>query len=428
MSTFRSRPEQPAILLAIDVAKDRSQMLVEYPNGTRKGVCAAHRRGEVDQLMRSLKRHGLPIRAAFEATGDYHRPLAALLAEHGVQLNLVSSIATNRTREALYNTWDKNDPKDAQVILHLLKTGSTQIYHDPYLNGYNDLQELSKTYYQASQRKTRIYHTIVTHYLPLYFPEAEAYISSSRSEWFIKVLLIAPCPAAVLKYSKQAFIKAADAVQIRKYDRRRWLADLYAAAKTSVGTPVSDDSDSVAMFRLVLEEYLHACRVREAIELRIVDRMSGHPDFTRLQTIPGIGPVIALTILAEAGDLRRFAHHRQFLKYCGFDLATEQSGKARGQTRLSKRGNARLRCAFWMAGVIAIHKRENTFRAKYESYVGDNPKNPDLKRKAYTAVAAKVARVAHAMIKTGADYRRFAAAIPSGRTPSQRAVEALATS
>jgi transposase len=32
------------------------------------------------------------------------------------------------------------------------------------------------------------------------------------------------------------------------------------------------------------------------------------------------GAIMALTILAEAGDLRRFGHHRQFLSYCGLDL------------------------------------------------------------------------------------------------------------
>ena len=59
--------------------------------------------------------------------------------------------------------------------------------------------------------------------------------------------------------------------------------------------------------------------------------------------------MIALTTLAEAGDVRRFAHHRQFLKYCGFDLAKQQSGNQRGKEQLSKRGNARLRLAFWLA-------------------------------------------------------------------------------
>jgi transposase len=64
-------------------------------------------------------------------------------------------------------------------------------------------------------------------------------------------------------------------------------------------------------------------------------------------TVPGIGPANALTILAEAGDLRRFRHRRQFLSFCGLNLSTLQSGKSRGQSHLSKYGNARLRTALW---------------------------------------------------------------------------------
>jgi hypothetical protein len=41
--------------------------------------------------------------------------------------------------------------------------------------------------------------------------------------------------------------------------------------------------------------------------------------------------------------LRCFQHHRQFLKFCGLDLSTQQSGQFRGLTRLSKYGNAQLR-------------------------------------------------------------------------------------
>ncbi len=112
-------------------------------------------------------------------------------------------------------------------------------------------------------------------------------------------------------------------------------------------------------------------------------------------------------ILAEAGDLRRFGHHRQFLKYCGFDLAKIQSGTQRGREQLSKRGNARLRLAFWMAGMAAVRMKENSFRSKYERYVHTDPDDADLKRKALTAVAAKMARVAYGMIKKNQPCRQF---------------------
>lgn len=99
----------------------------------------------------------------------------------GFELRLISSLAMARTRDALYNSWDKNDPKDAQVLLHLLKGGVTQRYHDPLVHAANDLQELAQAHFQISLRKTRVQHSMLTHYLPLYFPEAERYYTQSRA-------------------------------------------------------------------------------------------------------------------------------------------------------------------------------------------------------------------------------------------------------
>jgi transposase len=101
---------------------------------------------------------------------------------------------------------------------------------------------------------------------------------------------------------------------------------------------------------------------RDEIEKHAHAPLADSRDYQLLRMIPGIGPVNALTILAEAGDLRRFRHHRQFLKYCGLDLATQQSGTFRGRTKLSKYGNARLRRTFWMAAQVAARQRDNSFR------------------------------------------------------------------
>lgn len=90
------------------------------------------------------------------------------------------------------------------------------------------------------------------------------------------------------------------------------------------------------MFRLVLREGRSPIRQLNEIEARAVELLSELEDYQLLTSVPGIGPINALTVLAEAGGLRRFRHHRQFLKFCGMDLATSQSGMVRGQTKLSK--------------------------------------------------------------------------------------------
>ena len=57
-----------------------------------------------------------------------------------------------------------------------------------------------------------------------------------------------------------------------------------------------------------------------------------------------------------------------------------------------------LRDHLGMAGLVAVHQRENAFRDKYERYLSATPFDADRKRKALTAVAAKMARVAYAVV------------------------------
>ena len=408
-----------AALVAIDIAKHRHEVLIERPDqARRRRMTILNTREDHDRLVEVLSSFGCPVVTGFEATGNYHRALVWRLIEAGIELRLISSVALARTREAMHNSWDKNDPKDAQVILHMLRIGLTQHYHDPLAEGLNDIQELSKTHEVVSKAKTGILHRIQTHYLPLYFPEIDRFRQGSRSEWFFAFLDRFPTPASIMAFDKEAFIEAAWDVVGRKVSKARLLADIYETARMSVGLPISLESPAIAMFRMVIAEARSLIRQRDEIERMAHALLQDHPDYRRLRQIPGIGPINALTILAEAGDLRRFGHHRQFLKFCGLDLATHQSGQFRGQTRLSKFGNARLRRALWMASQVAIRQRENSFRDKFERYIARDRHNADLRRKALVAVTAKMARVVHAVIKSGTDYRPFfEGAVPGGRTP-----------
>jgi len=292
-----------------------------------------------------------------------------------------------------------------------------QFFHDPLVAGTADIQELSKTHEIVSRSKTELWHRILTHYLPLYFPEAERFHRSSRTDWFLAFLEKYPSPHMIKAMDREAFVADAWQVVGRKVSKERMLSDIYDTAVESVGLPVHPDSDAVRMFRLVLAEGRSLIRQRDEIEARAVELLSDLPDYQLLTTIPGIGPINAMTILAEAGDLRRFRHHRQFLKFCGMDLATTQSGMFRGQSRISKYGNARLRRTLWMAGQTAVLKRTNSFRDKFERYISKDRHNAHLRRKAYTAIAAKMARTVHAVVNHGAPYRPFFEGVsPGGRT------------
>jgi len=360
MTRRKSTPPEVA-LVAIDVAKHRNEVLIEaVRGGRRRRMTILNTRADHDKLTNSLQAIQKPVVVGLEPTGNYHRILAHRLSDGGFGVRLISSMALARTQEALHNGWAKNDPKDAQVILHMLQIGATMVYQDPLVAGINDLQELSKTHEVVSKAKTEIWHRLLTHYLPLYFPEIERFVGNSRSDWFLAFLERFPTPASVTAMAKEDFAEAAWDVVGRKVSKARLLGDIYETACSSAALPVLLDSPAIAMFRLVLAEARSLIQQRNVIEAHAHELLRERPDYLRLRQVPGIGPIHALTILAEAGDLRRFRHHRQFLKFCGLDLATHQSGQFRGQTRLSKYGNARLRRTFWLAAHVAIRQRDNS--------------------------------------------------------------------
>ena len=413
--------------IAIDIAKDFNVVMLETVDGQTRRFRMANSGKDHDRLIEVL--HGLPqpCHIGFEATGNYHRPLAFRLLTEGFDVSLISSLASSRYREAIFNSWDKNDPKDAGILLELLKRGIVQIYTDPIKSGFHDIQELSKTYYHITLSRTRLQHSILTHYLPLYFPEMGKFWNSTRSEWRINFLLHFPTPTSVTQYTEEEFCSLASPIIGRKVNKQAKLQELYATAQHSIGLPVAPESLACQTFKLQLQRYQELTSQRKRLEQQAESILSENKDYRILKSIPGIGPIIALTILAEGGDLRRFGHHRQFLKYCGLDLAKNQSGNFRGQEKLSKRGNARLRLALFLATISAVRQTENCFRDKFHRYTKAAPNDADCKRKARTAVMAKMARVIHALVKSSTPYQGYFEVSPSGSIPLSRAVGANRT-
>jgi transposase len=67
----------------------------------------------------------------------------------------------------------------------------------------------------------------------------------------------------------------------------------------------------------------------------------------------GIGPVTAVTILAELGDRRRFSSSRLAVRYSGLDIAVHASDQRRAAGHLSRQGPPALRWARFEAAQTA---------------------------------------------------------------------------
>ena len=75
--TFPQYVTKNSVLVAIDVSKLRNDVLIEFPGKSRRRrLTVLNSRVEHDRFIEHLRGLGQPVTAGFEATGNYHRPIA----------------------------------------------------------------------------------------------------------------------------------------------------------------------------------------------------------------------------------------------------------------------------------------------------------------------------------------------------------------
>jgi hypothetical protein len=87
-------------------------------------------------------------------------------------------------------------------------------------------------------RKTRLQHSLMNHYLPLYFPEAERSLCTTRAGWFARLLIAFPTPAAITRLPEAEFVSTAGELLRTKHSRETVLHSFHAKASESIGIPV----------------------------------------------------------------------------------------------------------------------------------------------------------------------------------------------
>jgi transposase len=99
-----------------------------------------------------------------------------------------------------------------------------------------------------------------------------------------------------------------------------------------------------------LEDLKHARNRRERAEAEMTAMLGKLGiDVARVCEIPGLSPASLAAIIAEAGDLRRYASSSSLVKHAGMSPARNESGSFQGKTAISRRGRPALRLAAWRA-------------------------------------------------------------------------------
>jgi len=152
----------------------------------------------------------------------------------------------------------------------------------------------------------------------------------------------------------------------------------------------------------------HYDKLLGEVELYITRTAKGHDSqpFTRLQSVPGIGPILALVLLYEMQDIARFPRVQDFVSYCRLVKCAKESGGKRLGTSGKKIGNVHLRWAFAEAAILFL--RQNQLGKEYFAKLA----HKHGKAKALTVLGHKLARAVYYMLtrQQAFDLQRFVAA------------------
>lgn len=119
-----------------------------------------------------------------------------------------------------------------------------------------------------------------------------------------------------------------------------------------------------------------------------------------ISTIPGIGTLTAVIVLAETNGFELIRNKRQLASYAGLDIKEKQSGTSvHGKPRISKKGNRNLRKAMYLPALSAV-KWDDNFRNVYARIVGKH----GIKMKALVAVQRRLLELIYVLYKNKTVY------------------------
>lgn len=174
----------------------------------------------------------------------------------------------------------------------------------------------------------------------------------------------------------------------------------FAASGNLIKTWHTSDIDALALLpeqALAVRANLNVMRCLDeqihTLEREILARTKAREDYLALQTVSGIGKVLALTIALETGDIGRFASAGKFASYARtVSSRHESNGKKKGEGN-TKCGNKHLAWAFVEAAHFAVRYDEQ-IRRFYQKKCART-----LPVVAIKAVAHKLARACYHVMK-----------------------------
>jgi transposase len=426
-------------VLAFDLAADKQVCALTDPDSrvlARRTVRAKAwqlRQSVVWGLEQAARAGFASVVVACEPTGHRWRVLDQIAAGLGVRLVCVQPLLVGRARESEDFTRNKNDESDAVIIARLVTELRCYLPEraDP---AWARLRHLGArraglvTAVGAARQQVR-------DLLECAWPAAleAAGQPLEAMSWLAATTVVLDRVATsgdlgvIGRWGWDAFAAAVRA-ELPAHGTRRWYSTIVRAVFDAATDPaqaglgvLEQRSGGLERVRFALADLAHARRQVAAVETRMVGLLDELGLTGLVTSIPGVSAVTAAAILAETGDLTRFASARAVVKHAGLCPRDNASGAYQGKTAISGRGRPELRLAAWRATFAAL--RHNPVLAARHAHLTGRADHPLTDAQARVAVAASLLRQLHAVVVTRTAWNP---AIAAGALPAATAQEAAA--
>lgn len=393
------------ISVGIDVSKGKSKIcaLKEGKEIIWKPFDVYHNKVGMKNLITKLRGLKDEVKIVFEATGFYHQPLLISLKEAGFFVSVINPLKMKRFCQALSFRNIKTDKADSEHIAEygLMYWNELNGYYEDKLP-YKELRELNRTYqHYINQRVTQI--NFLDKEIEKRHPGLKKLIPHPSRDFSKDKLLDFierwPNNNDILKRTEKQFIKDYENWANKKgyHPNANKAKTIYSNALESIPTISSRNSktnanvlDSIKILRVIN-------KTLNNILTQMKEIASELEEYNVAIEFSGIGEKLAVQIVAEIGDMRKFKNKKSLISFTGIDAPPYQSGTFNGTDRkISKRGNKILRKILYLA-VVCMKSSKNPNNEIYK-YVMKKEEEGKAKNVANIAGINKFLRIYYAKV------------------------------
>lgn len=288
------------------------------------------------------------IKIVMEHTGNYYESIANVLYESGLWVSAVNPLLI---REYGGNSLRgiKTDKADAKKIArYALDNWEELRQYSPMDTIRYQLKTLNRQFQLASKNRTACSNNLIA-LLEQSYPGVRSLFSSpvrsdGSQKWvdFAQTFWHVDC---VAKLSLNAFVD-----RYQKWCKRHGYnfseakaAEIHTNARALFPLVPKSDTTKLLVREAItqLNTISHTAEVFRAEMNRLASQL---PEYETVMAMTGVGSSVGPQLMAEVGDLRRFAHQKSLVAFAGTDPGRNDSGsKESNKGRTSKRGSPHLR-------------------------------------------------------------------------------------